>query len=188
MLRKSIFSYTSDSRRLPHPLPCAPMDVGGDVTIVVNHLTRMQRGYFCVAGLEVRTGRHVRPVLQGQRLPTALLARNGGPFDIGVVVDLGRVRPTPEPPEVEDHVFDASSVSAVRPETPDRFWQALRRAARPTFREIFGEELRGQRGAILRRRRWGRIRLIGMSLPCQSPHPVHPTARGQAGPSPDPSG
>jgi len=64
--------------------------------IVVNHLTRMQQGYLCVAGLDVNTGEHVRPVLPGQRLPTSLLTRYGGPFDMGVIVDLGAVKATPQ--------------------------------------------------------------------------------------------
>ena len=30
--------------------------------IVVSHLTRMQRGTVCVAGLDVDSGQHVRPI------------------------------------------------------------------------------------------------------------------------------
>jgi hypothetical protein len=36
--------------------------------IVINHLTRMQRGFMCVAGVDLATGRHVRPVLASQLL------------------------------------------------------------------------------------------------------------------------
>lgn len=50
--------------------------------IAVNHLTRMQPGYICVAGIDLETGSHVRPVLPSGRLSAALLRRNGGPFDI----------------------------------------------------------------------------------------------------------
>jgi hypothetical protein len=49
--------------------------------IIVNHLTRMQPGYICVAGVDVSSGQHVRPELRG-RLTTDLLTLNGGPFDI----------------------------------------------------------------------------------------------------------
>jgi hypothetical protein len=43
--------------------------------IVVNHLTRMQPGYICVAGMERQGGRHVRPVLAGGRWTRAYLGR-----------------------------------------------------------------------------------------------------------------
>jgi hypothetical protein len=66
------------------------------VKIVVNHLTRMQQGYICVSGLKLGTCHHVRPILSGNRLSTGLLRRNGGPFDMAVIVDLGTVKPHPK--------------------------------------------------------------------------------------------
>ena len=44
--------------------------------IVVNHLTRMQLGRICVAGVDMATGKHVRPLLRDVRLSTQRLARN----------------------------------------------------------------------------------------------------------------
>ena len=41
--------------------------------IVVNHLTRMQPGYICVAGLDFQTNAHVRPVLAGSRLTVSFI-------------------------------------------------------------------------------------------------------------------
>ena len=110
--------------------------------IVINHLTRMSAGYCCVAGLDVETDHHVRPVLRGQRLRTALLARNGGPFDMGVIVDLGDVTPNATPPEIEDQVFDPETATAMNVETAQAFWQRLRRSSRPYLQEIFGHELK----------------------------------------------
>jgi len=43
--------------------------------IVVNHLTRMKKGYICVAGVMSGTTTHVRPVLKTQ-LSIDLLNRN----------------------------------------------------------------------------------------------------------------
>ena len=43
--------------------------------IVVTQLTRMMKGYFCVAGIDLETRAHVRPVLGGARLRTMLLDR-----------------------------------------------------------------------------------------------------------------
>lgn len=109
--------------------------------IVVNHLTRMQQGYFCVAGLDVNTGEHVRPVLPGQRLPTSLLARYGGLFDMGVIVDLGAVNATPQRPEVEDYVFDRAKLKAAGTYEPAKFWRVLQQVARTRLRDIFGDAL-----------------------------------------------
>src|SRR5215207_4985184 len=54
----------------------------GNLQILVNHLTRMQPGYFCVAGVDVNTPRHIRPVLRRGRLTLDLLSTGGGPFDV----------------------------------------------------------------------------------------------------------
>ncbi len=114
--------------------------------VVVNHLTRMQQGYFCVAGIDTKTDEHVRPVIPGQRLQTALLARNGGPFDIGVIVDLGPATASGQRPEVEDYTFDPAKARAVGVDTSARFWRRLQRTARRKLGGIFGEDL-VQRGA-----------------------------------------
>lgn len=114
--------------------------------IVVSHLTRMQEGYFCVAGLDLDSGRHVRPVVPGQRLGTSLLARHGGLFDMGVIIDLGLAIGIGQPPEIEDHAFEPKKARASGTEDPRRFWEQLRRAARPRLRDIFGDALT-QRGA-----------------------------------------
>ena len=47
--------------------------------IVVNHLTRMQKGFMCVAGIDLDTRLHVRPVLDRQ-MPIDLLSVHGGPL------------------------------------------------------------------------------------------------------------
>ena len=74
--------------------------------ILVDHLTRMQAGYFCVAGVDVSTLRHVRPVLRRDRLTIDLLRPHGGPFDVGAVVYLGSTTDVGHPPELEDRRFD----------------------------------------------------------------------------------
>lgn len=113
--------------------------------IVVNHLTRMQPGYICVAGLDLQTNAHVRPVLAGSRLTVDLLKRKGGPFDIAVVVDLGATQPRGRPPETEDHVFDRAQLTTVNELTAERFWKVLKSVSRKTLNEIFGKELQPQR-------------------------------------------
>jgi putative nucleic acid modification protein with dual OB domain len=108
--------------------------------IVVNHLTRMERGYICVAGIDVETGAHVRPVVD-HRMSEMLLWRRGGPFDIGALVDLGDARCIGTPPAVEDHSFSAKQARRLKDISPTVFWRMLERVARPGLTEIFGDEL-----------------------------------------------
>ena len=118
---------------------------GAPVRIIVNHLTRMEKGYICVAGIDKETMRHVRPVLDG-RLSTAFLARNSGPFDIACIVDLGPTTHVGRPPEMEDYGFESRKAARSGTISPDNFWKLLAQLARNRLSEIFGPELtqRGQ--------------------------------------------
>ncbi|NUN97826.1 MAG: hypothetical protein HUU16_16810 [Candidatus Omnitrophica bacterium] len=110
--------------------------------IAIHHLTRMQAGFFCAAGIDWSNGAHVRPVLPNhQRLETRLLECHGGPFEIGALLDLGEVTPCPSAPESEDHLFDPRRVRRLERVRPELFWKALQRIAKSTFRELFGEDL-----------------------------------------------
>lgn len=109
--------------------------------IVVNHLTRMQQWYICVAGVDTQTYQHVRPVLGGTRLGTNLLTRNGGAFNMAVVVDLGKVSPHPQRPEIEDHIFNPSSLRKISTFSEKQFWRLLNRMAKRKLLDIFGSDL-----------------------------------------------
>lgn len=104
----------------------------------------MQRGFICVAGIRQPDGPHVRPVLNGQRLGVNLLSRNGGPFDIGNVVELGPCQAHPSPPEVEDRIFERARTAAVGALTGVAFWQLLDRVAEDSFGDLFGDALHEQ--------------------------------------------
>ena len=108
--------------------------------IVVNHLTRMRPGFICVAGIDLTTGRHVRPVIQGQ-LTRAYLTRFGGPFDIGEIVDLGSVTYAGSAPHSEDYVFAYTSAQSFAIASPVEFWTTLQRVSQRTLIDIFGPEL-----------------------------------------------
>ena len=97
--------------------------------ILVNHLTRMQPGYICVAGVDVNTMSHVRPVLPRGRLTTALLRHNGGPFAIGSVVDLGPTVYAGGAPEIEDYYFDPAKATWLFDDDPDDYWELLNQMA-----------------------------------------------------------
>jgi hypothetical protein len=109
--------------------------------ILVNHLTRMQPGYFCAAGIDLEKERHVRPVLRRGRLTTDLLSTAGGPFDVGSVVDLGPTTYTGGAPELEDHSFDPAGARRLFDDDARDFWDALDGVARESLEEIFGPAL-----------------------------------------------
>ena len=108
--------------------------------IVINHLTRMQRSFVCVAGLEPKTRQHVRPVMR-RRLSTDFLLQKGGPFEMAHEVDIGAVEKIGSPPEIEDHSFDHRHALSVRTLKPLDFWNLLRQASQPQLSDIFGAEL-----------------------------------------------
>ena len=109
--------------------------------VVINHLTRLHPGYICVAGIDIESGRHIRPVLSG-RLGSRLLASNGGFFDLAELVDLGKVEYVGQAPELEDYHFDVRKVTRLGKISPARFWQFLEKNTRPTLAEIFGPTLK----------------------------------------------
>jgi hypothetical protein len=110
------------------------------MNIVVSHLTRMQPGYICVAGVCPATGQHIRPVLPG-RLTRTFLRSNGGPFDIGSIASLGKTTLKGAPPEVEDHAFEPAGAAHMEYMDPGDFWGVLEEVALPSLRDIFGEDL-----------------------------------------------
>jgi len=102
----------------------------------------MHGGKICVAGVDVQTRRHVRPVLGYEGLTAKFLARHGGPFDMARIVDLGRPRPKPNRPHVEDHEFAPSRVRFRRNASAAEFWETLQELSRSSLQEIFGGVLR----------------------------------------------
>jgi hypothetical protein len=110
--------------------------------IVITELTRMQEGHICVAGVDLESRRHIRPVIRRTRLTADLLERNGGPFDIGNIVDLGETAPCGTPPQVEDHAFDPTQARKIAEARSDWMWDGLSRMAETSLRALFGDSLR----------------------------------------------
>jgi hypothetical protein len=111
--------------------------------LVVTHLTRMAYPYICVAGLDTRTGQHVRPTLYG-RLGREW-ADDGGYFQLGAQVDLGQARHVGQPPEIEDYRFEPHKIRRLEAMPPERFWEALNGCAQESLAAIFGPELEAVR-------------------------------------------
>ncbi len=79
-------------------------------------------------------------MLANEPMPFYLLARYGGPFEMGWIVELGQPRPAPDPPHVEDHVFVPARAKPQRPAAAHEFW-VLEEIERPRLGEIFGTGL-----------------------------------------------
>jgi hypothetical protein len=94
-----------------------------------------------VAGMDVDTLEHIRPVLRHGRLTTDLLRPDGGPFDVGSVVDLGPTTYAGQAPELEDHRFDPAKATWLSEVTPDDFWTLLQSMARESLAGVFGPTL-----------------------------------------------
>ena len=108
--------------------------------IAVCHLTRMQPGYICVAGIDSEGGAHIRPVLQS-RLPVSFTVRRGGAFDIAALTDLGTVGDVGRPPEVEDRSFNPAALRRLEDLDADQFWQLLVSSSHASLDAIFGPDL-----------------------------------------------
>ncbi len=108
--------------------------------LVVNHLTRMRKGFICVAGVDLATGQHVRPLLQSQ-MRKDMLARYGGPFDMGAVIDLSWTKYIGTRPETEDYLFHRSEVRSIGDMAAGEFWALLKRTAKHKLGEVFGKDL-----------------------------------------------
>jgi len=116
--------------------------------IMINHLTRMQPGLMCTAGIDLATGNHVRPVM-GRPLPVNLLARNGGPFGLGRVLELGDSTFCGRFPEIEDRKFNPDSVTVVYQAEYSELYEKCNEVAERSLRNLFGPEL------VFTATRWG---------------------------------
>jgi hypothetical protein len=108
--------------------------------IVITHLTRMGTNLICVAGIDLDTGKHVRP-LTNRLLRLSHCKPLGGVFSIGEIVDLGRTRPKGTPPEVEDQEFREHQLSTIGRIDPARLWEMLSDHADTRLQRIFGRDL-----------------------------------------------
>ncbi len=110
--------------------------------IVINHLTRMHHGHVCVAGVDLQTRRHVRPLLPDGTLTPRSLARNGGPFDVANLVELPAMSRRAEKPHVEDRFFPPARAKLIETLGPDEFWALLCGLSKRRLQDIFGCPLR----------------------------------------------
>ena len=138
--------------------------------IIVNHLTRMQPGFICVAGLAKNSFESVRPVLAGERLPRGLLRDEGGPFGIAEVVNIGEGEFVGHRPEVEDRLFEPTGATRRGILPYVEFWKIIVGEAADGLRDVFGDALSRQGGGATVGVGSGEASL-GMIRTSSPPHP-----------------
>src|SRR2546429_2692004 len=89
-------------------------------TIVVDHLARLEDGSIVVAGID-GNHEHIAP-LRGSPWDTAATTRAGGPFGIGVAVDIGFSPRRGAPPLVEERQGRGGTRAPPRRPPPRPFW------------------------------------------------------------------
>jgi len=107
--------------------------------IVVDHLARLEDGSVVVAGID-GNHEHVAP-LRGSPWDTAATARAGGPFGIGVAVDLGFSRRSGTPPLVEEREVEEARVAALGRLPDGQFWSLLETLGHDHLPSIYGDDL-----------------------------------------------
>jgi hypothetical protein len=101
----------------------------------------MQKGFMCVAGIDLQSHRHVRPVIDRQ-MRVDLLACHGGPFEIGRIVDLGETRFMGRVPEIEDQRFEVPAARPIGDMESAAFWDLMTSVAQRELIAIFGPDLK----------------------------------------------
>lgn len=110
--------------------------------LVLNHITRMTHPRLCIAGVDWATETHLRPMPgKGDPITRDLLAEEGGPLQLGACLDLGRTRPTPDPPEVEDHRCETANFRTTMVLEGEEYLELLESVAAADLTAAFGEEL-----------------------------------------------
>ncbi len=108
--------------------------------VLINHLTRMQPGFICTAGLELTTGQPIRPVASGG-LRRGLLAEEGGCLALRNVLDLGPTQFAGRVPEIEDRQCDPTQFRIVEQLDPAEFLARNAEHAKDRLVDVFGGEL-----------------------------------------------
>ena len=102
----------------------------------------MKSPRICLAGVDMQSWAHVRPTTYASEpITRELLREQGGPFEMGAVVELGSTRAIPAPPETEDHRFSTTNARFVEVMDGDEFLTLLGLISSPNLSSAFGPAL-----------------------------------------------
>jgi hypothetical protein len=97
----------------------------------------------CIAGIEVDSKRHLRPVTAMDDLITrSLLVEEGGRLELGTGLELGPTTATPNRPEAEDHFCQTSNFEALGVLSGQEYCDLLTRVEGGDLGTAFGPGLR----------------------------------------------
>ena len=110
--------------------------------LLINHLTRMQKGYFCAAGLNLKMLQYIRPTFAGKRLGNYLISEHKNCFEIGSVVAFPKMRHIGAYPMIEDYELAGAEPTFMYKMTPTDFIEALKKVSHEDVISVFGEDLK----------------------------------------------
>ena len=110
--------------------------------VLITDVTRMQKGYICVAGIDVQTGQRIRPVLAEEQIPLDWTPAHGGIVDYRRIIDIGPGRFIGRTPEIEDVLVTRGDLALRRTMQPHEFLETLQGVSKLNARLSFGPTLR----------------------------------------------
>jgi hypothetical protein len=113
--------------------------------IVIDNLTRMKGQHICVAGIDLESGEHVRPIIVRSRFDRNFLKCNGGPLDVSAIMRLGNITSIGTRPEIEDYSVNLEDISFVELMEENKFWRLLETSSAYDLHDIFGDDLKQRR-------------------------------------------
>ncbi len=117
-------------------------------TIVIDHLARLDDGSVAVAGID-GGHEHVAP-RRDAGWDTSATSRQGGPFGVGELVDVGFSRRVGEAPLVEEREVEQSSLRPLGRLSDAEFWSLLETLGHDSLPAIYGDALRRQSNGTAR--------------------------------------
>jgi hypothetical protein len=111
-------------------------------TIVIDHLARLDDGSVAVAGIDGGHD-HVAPRHENG-WDTSATSRQGGPFAVGELVDLGFSRRVGVAPLVEEREVEQASLRPLGRITDGDFWSMLETLGQDSLPAIYGDDLTRQ--------------------------------------------
>jgi hypothetical protein len=113
-------------------------------TIVIDHLARLDDGSVAVAGID-GDHEHVAPRARSG-WDTSATRREGGPFGVGELVDVGFSRRVGVAPLVEEREVEQTSLRPLGRLGDGEFWSLLETLGQDSLPAIYGDDLTVQPG------------------------------------------
>ncbi|MGD9935735.1 MAG: hypothetical protein AB7T37_18720 [Dehalococcoidia bacterium] len=110
--------------------------------LLITDITRMQKGYICIGGIDMPTRQRVRPVLADGQIPITWTPAHGGIVDYRRVIDIGPGRFIGRAPETEDVLVTLQDLVLRRTMAVEEFLETLQSVSKLNARLSFGPTLR----------------------------------------------